>query len=90
MTITGFQPSDAGQYSVAFTNECGTGFSIPAAVGVGGPCASDLNGDRSVDGADVAILLGAWGSADADLTGDGVVNGRDLGRLLADWGTCPN
>jgi hypothetical protein len=26
-----------------------------------GPCACDLNGDRSVDGIDLGTLLGRWG-----------------------------
>jgi len=49
----------------------------------------DLNGDGTVDGADLGILLNAWGSDDAasDLNGDGVVDGADLGILLNAWGT---
>ncbi|MBL9120312.1 MAG: hypothetical protein JNL80_10415 [Phycisphaerae bacterium] len=48
---------------------------------------ADLNGDGTVGGADLAILLGAWGSADpnADLNADGVVNGADLALLLGAW-----
>mgnify|MGYP001256786093 CR=1 FL=1 len=48
----------------------------------------DLNGDGTVDGADLGLLLGAWGSAScgADLNGDGTVNGADLGLLLGAWG----
>lgn len=48
----------------------------------------DLNGDFSVDGADLGLLLGAWGAAPsgfADLDANGVVNGADLGLLLGNW-----
>lgn len=50
--------------------------------------AGDTNGDRVVDGADLAYLLGAWGTDDraADVDGDGIVNGRDLTIVLGDWG----
>jgi hypothetical protein len=58
------------------------------------PCVpSDLNNDRSVDGADLGVLLSAWGpagpeSARADINGNGIVDGADLGVLLANWGPC--
>ncbi len=47
----------------------------------------DLNGDGSVDAADLAILLAAWGSNDplADLDQNGVVDSSDLAILLANW-----
>ena len=50
---------------------------------------ADLNSDRRVNGADLAILLNEWGPCEvscvADLDGDGVVGGSDLTRLLAQW-----
>ena len=51
----------------------------------------DLNGDGTVDGADLGLLLGAWGPCPgspcpADLNGDGTVDGADLGLLLGAWG----
>lgn len=52
----------------------------------------DLNGDGSVDGLDLLILLSAWGVCDdpddcpADLNDDGVVDGLDLLILLSNWG----
>ncbi|MCA9283643.1 MAG: hypothetical protein KDA22_00400 [Phycisphaerales bacterium] len=48
---------------------------------------ADLNGDGSIDGADLGLLLADWGvlGGDADLNGDGVVDGTDLGLLLSDW-----
>jgi alpha-tubulin suppressor-like RCC1 family protein len=56
------------------------------------PCVGDLNGDASVDGQDLGLLLAAWGPApsSADLNADGAVDGQDLGVLLAKWGQCPN
>ncbi|MCE2881017.1 MAG: dockerin type I domain-containing protein [Planctomycetaceae bacterium] len=47
----------------------------------------DLNGDGSVNGQDLAILLSAWGgTGPADINGDGSVNGQDLAILLSNWG----
>lgn len=54
-------------------------------------CAADLDGNGSVDGADLGVLLGAWGPAASgagDLNGDGAVDGVDLGALLGAWGSC--
>lgn len=56
-----------------------------------GDCASDLNGDDMVDGADVGLLLAAWGSTAGglpDIDQNGVVDGGDLGLLLGEWGFC--
>ncbi len=50
---------------------------------------ADLDGDGSVGGSDLAIMLSAWGSCGgcpADLDGDGSVGGGDLAILLASWG----
>lgn len=58
------------------------GFVLEPAATVG-----DLNGDGTVDGADLGQLLAAWGACNCaqDLNGDGQVNGADLGLLLANW-----
>lgn len=46
----------------------------------------DLNGDGTVNGADLGILLAQWGGAGSgDLDGDGSVNGADLGIMLSNW-----
>lgn len=47
----------------------------------------DLNGDGTVSGTDLAILLGNWGTTDAvsDIDGDGLVGGGDLAILLGNW-----
>ena len=48
---------------------------------------ADLNGDGSVTGADLGLLLSNWGNpGQGDLNGDGTVNGADLGLLLSAWG----
>jgi alpha-tubulin suppressor-like RCC1 family protein len=48
----------------------------------------DLDGNGTIDGTDLGILLGNWGAAGgvADLDGDGTVGGSDLGILLGGWG----
>jgi hypothetical protein len=56
-------------------------------------CDTDLNGDSTVDGADLGLLLGSWGACEncaADVNNDAVVDGADLGRVLGDWGPCPD
>jgi hypothetical protein len=54
-------------------------------------CPGDLDGDGSVNGVDLGIILGNWDTANpiSDLNGDGATNGLDLGILLGGWGTCP-
>jgi hypothetical protein len=54
----------------------------------GSSCPADFDGDQSVGGADLGLLLGDWGGTDRDLNVDGVVNGADLGLLLGAWGPC--
>jgi subtilisin family serine protease len=50
----------------------------------------DLDGDGSVDGIDLGVVLGSWGACGfacaADLNDDGAVNGIDLGILIGNWG----
>ena len=67
----------------------GAGNIVANFVAVASPCPADLNGDGSVDGADLAALLGSWGGlGSADLNTDGVVNGADLAAMLGAWGGC--
>ena len=62
---------------------------IHAQSGACSPCPTDLSGDGSTNGVDLATLLGAWGAAGtADVSGDGIVNAVDLAMLLAAWGPC--
>jgi hypothetical protein len=59
-------------------------------ISVGGnDCPGDLDGNGTVDGADLTILLGNWGGmSDGDLDGNGSVDGADLTMLLGNWGLC--
>lgn len=57
-----------------------------------GNIVGDLNGDGTVDGADLGLLLGNWGPCVppnleclGDLNCDKVVDGADLGILLGSW-----
>ena len=53
------------------------------------PRIGDINGNGSVDGADLTMILSAWGTnnVDADLNDDRQVNGADIASLLAAWTT---
>lgn len=52
-------------------------------------CPADLDGDGSVNGADLGLLLAAWAQpSPGDLDFNGTVDGADLGLLLAAWGDC--
>ena len=56
------------------------------------PCLADMDGNRTVDNADVALLLLDFGSCvgcDSDLDGNGVTDTADLSLLLLDFGACP-
>ncbi len=59
---------------------------------VNAPCPADLDGNETVNGSDLGVLLSAWGPCSgcpADLDGDGAVSGSDLGVMLVGWGACP-
>jgi hypothetical protein len=82
-----------------------TGSGVPPIVDVGPyefggsdppPCFGDLDGDRDVDSADLAILLDSYGvlegamGPDGDMDCDGAVDLTDLAALLSVYGwTCP-
>lgn len=55
------------------------------------PCPADLDGNGTVNGADLGLMLIEWGTdaPAADLDANGIVNGGDLGLLLIAWGACP-
>jgi len=66
------------------------GFETPSAVSIAcgtDALTGDFNGDGTIDGVDLGLLLTAWGSAQTqfDLNADGVVDGIDLGILLTAW-----
>jgi hypothetical protein len=82
------------QVKVRFiADDAGAGSLIEAAVdevrmktvACGNP--ADLNGDGSIDAADLAILLSNWGvNGVGDINGDGSVEATDLAILLGQWG----
>jgi choice-of-anchor B domain-containing protein len=54
-------------------------------------CVADIDGNGTVDTADLVDLLAAWGpcaGCPADITGDDTVDTADLVALLAAWGPC--
>lgn len=53
-------------------------------------CTGDINYDRMVDGADLAIVLTYWDTTNpiADLNNDGLVDAADMGLLFVGWGNC--
>ncbi len=58
------------------------------------PCPADLNGNSTVNGVDLEMMLSAWGPASparpsADINQDGIVDANDLALLLDAWGECP-
>ncbi|MDQ8154923.1 MAG: S8 family serine peptidase [Gemmatimonadota bacterium] len=80
---------------VATSGTVGFGYAMTATVGGGSSCIGDLDGNGSVDGADIAKLLVGWGACPvappaciADLNGDAAVDGQDMAMLLAHWGPC--
>jgi hypothetical protein len=66
-----------------YTITSGSGIDWTVAIGGGDP--ADLDGNGTVNAADLAILLGGWGSGAGDIDGDGVTNATDLALLLSAW-----
>jgi hypothetical protein len=80
------QLADTNTDGIPDTCQCATNPSLPSC------CVGDINGDHSVDGADIGLMLYNWGPCGsvclADLNSDGSVNGGDIGLLLSGWGPC--
>lgn len=80
--------ADGGIASDSFTIPASARVSPNAILVIG-----DLNGDGSVGGADLAIMLGGWGLCQncvnciGDLDGNCTVDAADLAVLLGNWGT---
>jgi hypothetical protein len=54
-----------------------------------GNCAADIDGDGTVNGMDLTLVLAGWGSGgSSDVDGDGTTSGPDLAAVLAAWGPC--
>lgn len=86
-SFTWVVPKSAAGTTVGFFCIPHCSFGMSGTIVVGEPTArEDLNGDGSVNAADLAILLGAWGgTGPADLDGNGSVGAEDLAILLAAW-----
>jgi hypothetical protein len=99
----------AAQFGSHVGLSAGDAFAVgaPGATSPGGPgqgmvlmferdlisCPHDLNGDGTVNGADLALLLSYWGPVFgsgyyADFNADGVIDGYDLTPILSNWGPC--
>jgi len=93
VTISNVTQADAGLYACYMTNGCGRTVSRSAQlIVVPPPCDGDANGDRTVNGADLSVLLGQFGDSvtpgtGADFNASGDVNGADLSVLLGQFGT---
>ena len=84
-TVEGSATSKNGNLKV-------TGGFICVAPYVHQACDSDLDGNGSVDSADLGVMLVVWGPVIpafkfADLNRDGIIDSADLGVLLTDIGT---
>ena len=88
--VNGSPPQDGQEAGVQVED-----FQFTPIDGPASPCIGDVNGDGSVDSADVGLLVAGWGTCPAkgecaaDFTGDGLVNAADLGLLIGGWGLCP-
>ncbi|MFO0859870.1 MAG: hypothetical protein U0570_04875 [Phycisphaerales bacterium] len=89
LSITGAQASDAGIYTVAFSNSCGEMESHVATLTVQPACSGDLNQDGQVDDADFIIFVPAYNlllcdepsmppGCPSDLNTDGFVDDADF------------
>ena len=78
LSATSSEGTTSGQWS-----------SSVVAVGEPSGCAGnpDIDGNGSVNGADLAALLSSWNqnAGPGDINCDGIVNGADLSELLASW-----
>jgi glucose/arabinose dehydrogenase len=89
-------PFDAGLLNLVgvyadHVNEClyVAQFSTLTRLSIPSACRGDLNGDGTVDGIDLGVMLGRWGMGGvSDLNRDGSVDGVDLGLMLGNWGPC--
>jgi len=90
LALTSFTLADAGSYSMAVSNPCGS--DQTGAIIMSMATTPDLDGDGTVGFTDLLLLLGAWGpctpppgACAADLDADGSVGFTDLLDLLAAW-----
>ena len=95
-SLASVAPFDAGLLNLVgvyadHVNEClyVSQFSKLTRLTIPPACPGDLNGNGTVDGVDLGVMLGRWGMGGvADLNRDGGVDGVDLGVMLGNWGSC--
>ncbi len=91
--ITGPNPIPASSYAVRLANRLNFLRSVAGVPPL--PCPSDMNADRTINTADLTVLLSRFGQtvvpgSAGDVNEDGVVNTTDLTIFLAAFGTnCP-
>jgi hypothetical protein len=96
LRIEGVQASDAGEYTVEFSNACNTTSSWAAAVAVN-TCPGDLNADGLVNDTDFAAFAAAYDTmlcddsampvgCLSDWNGDSVVDDRDFQIFVVSYG----
>jgi len=87
--IPAVEPCTSVSYQVRAEDRAGNvALSDPRTFETGGTCGSiaDLDGDGSVNGADLGQLISQWGGpGSADFNGNGIVDGGDLGTMIAEW-----
>lgn len=76
-------PTPCGPFNYTACSAEASAVSLSAAAQFTRRHPADLNGDWSVNGADLALLLGAWGGPGGDVNGNGITNGDDLAILLS-------
>ena len=55
----------------------------------GGVAAGDVNGDGTIDEADLELLESMLGTCSGDIDRNGTIGVLDLLELIDRWGTCP-
>jgi hypothetical protein len=80
---------------VAPSGHVGFGYAMTATLSDGRSGLGDLDGNGTVEGSDLGVMLSAWGDCPgawapciADLDGNRSVDAADLGMLMANWGVC--
>jgi hypothetical protein len=88
LSLTGARPSDAGEYTVVFSNSCGSAPSRAAAVTIG--CAADFDGNGQVDFFDYLDFGAAFAADDpsADFNHDSQIDFFDYLDFVMAFGEC--
>lgn len=89
--FNGWTAEAGGDHGEAIINACI--WMNPTAPPPPPACPEDIDGDGTIGGPDLALVLQAWGpcpgKCPADINASGSVDGADLALLLQSWGACP-